>query len=120
VPFGRAGCPGASQSSGQLNENFSRPEVWLGGGCKFQRDGTSTRRNGGQVDAEWRLPSLVTTSVNFAVLLTLRTQDFHLVFLCIQTILDVKSGFLQVSHAAFEMFNPVFRLWQAGSRFAQH
>src|ERR1035437_3582997 len=34
----------------------------LGAGCKFQRDGTGTRRNGGQVDAEWRLPSLVTTS----------------------------------------------------------
>src|ERR1035437_52887 len=26
----------------------------LGAGCKFQRDGTGTRRNGGQVDAEWR------------------------------------------------------------------
>src|ERR1035441_2624259 len=37
-------------------------KVWRGGGCKFQRDGTSIRRNGGQVDAEWRLPSLVTTS----------------------------------------------------------
>jgi len=62
VPFGRAGCPGASQSSGHLNKKFSGPEVWLGGWVQFQRDGTSTRRNGGQVDAEWRLPSLVTTS----------------------------------------------------------
>jgi hypothetical protein len=33
----------------------------LGAGA-FQCDGTGTRRNGGQVDAEWRLPSLVTTS----------------------------------------------------------
>src|ERR1039457_763212 len=36
-------------------------KVWLGGGCKFQRDGTGTRRNGGRVDAQWRQPSLVTT-----------------------------------------------------------
>src|ERR1039458_1494927 len=35
-------------------------KVWRGGGCKFQRDGTGTRRNGGRVDAECRLPSLVT------------------------------------------------------------
>ena len=61
VPFGRAGCLGASQSSGHLNENFSGPEVWLGGGCLSARR-NGTRRNGGQVDAEWRLPSLVTTS----------------------------------------------------------
>src|ERR1035437_8245125 len=34
----------------------------LGAGCKFQRDGAGTRRNGGHVDAEWRLSSVVMTS----------------------------------------------------------
>jgi hypothetical protein len=61
VPFGRAGCPGASQSSGPPTEKFSWPEVWLVGRVQiiFATE-RAHKRNGGQIDAEWRRPGLVT------------------------------------------------------------
>ena len=62
VPFGRAGCFGASQSFG-LRRQASWLKVWLGGGCKFSATERAHKRNGGQIDAEWRLTGLVTTWV---------------------------------------------------------
>ena len=59
VPFGRAGCLGASQSFG-LRRQASWLKVWLGGGCKFSATERAHKRNGGQIDAQWRLPRLVT------------------------------------------------------------
>jgi hypothetical protein len=52
VPSGRAGCIGASQSSGLLNDKISWPEVWLGVGCKFGATERAHKRNGGRIDAE--------------------------------------------------------------------
>ena len=51
----------ASQSFG-LRRQASWLKVWRGGGCNFSATERAHKRNGGQVDAEWRLPSLVTTS----------------------------------------------------------
>jgi hypothetical protein len=61
VPFGRAGCLGASQSFG-LRRQASWLKVWRGGGCKFSATERAHKRNGGRIDAECRQPSLVTTS----------------------------------------------------------
>ena len=61
MPFGRAGCLGASQSFG-LRRQVRWLKVWRGGGCKFSATERAHKRNGGQIDAEYRLPSLVTTS----------------------------------------------------------
>jgi len=58
--FGRVGCLGASQSFG-LRRQASWLKVWRGGGCNFRATERAHKRNGGQVVAEWRLPSLVTT-----------------------------------------------------------
>jgi hypothetical protein len=61
VPFGRVGCLGASQSFG-LRRQASWLKVWRGGGCNFSATERAHKRNGGQIDAECRRPSLVTTS----------------------------------------------------------
>ena len=37
-------------------------KVWRGDGCNFSATERAHKWNGGQVDAEWRQPSLVTTS----------------------------------------------------------
>jgi hypothetical protein len=50
---------GASQSFG-LRRQASWLKVWRGGGCNFSATERAHKRNGGQIDAEWRLPSLVT------------------------------------------------------------
>jgi hypothetical protein len=52
VPFGRAGCFGASQSSGHLDEKFSGRKSGLGAGANFSATERAHKRNGGQVDAE--------------------------------------------------------------------
>src|ERR1039458_5890485 len=59
--FGRVGCLGASQSFG-LRRQASWLKVWRGAGCNFSATERAHKRNGGQVDAEWRRPGLVTTS----------------------------------------------------------
>src|ERR1035441_3458883 len=61
VPFGRVECFGASQSFG-LRRQASWLKVWRGGGCKFSATERAHKRNGDQIDAEWRLTGLVTTS----------------------------------------------------------
>src|ERR1035441_7444563 len=58
--FGHAWCPGASQSFG-LRRQAIWLKVWRGGGCKFSATERAHKRNVGQVDVEWRRPSLVTT-----------------------------------------------------------
>ena len=55
------GCPGARQSFG-LRRQASWLKVWRGGGWDFRATERAQKRNGGQVVAEWRLPSLVTNS----------------------------------------------------------
>ena len=55
------GVSWASQSF-CLRRQASWLKVWRGGGCKFIATERAHKRNGGQIDAEWRLPSLVTTS----------------------------------------------------------
>ena len=56
------GCFGASQFSGLLNQKFSWPEIWRGGRVDFDATERAHKRNGGQVDAECRRRSLVTTT----------------------------------------------------------
>ena len=56
------GAFGASQSFG-LRRQASWLKVWRGGGCKFSATERAHKRNGGQVDAECRWPSLVTTGM---------------------------------------------------------
>lgn len=52
---------GASQSF-SLRRQASWRKVWRGGECNFSATERAHKRNGGQVDAEWRRPSLVTTT----------------------------------------------------------
>jgi len=60
VQFGRVGCLGASQSF-KLRRQASWLKVWRGGGCRFNATERAHKRNGGQIDAECRRSSLVTT-----------------------------------------------------------
>jgi hypothetical protein len=53
------GSLGVSQSFG-LRRQASWLKVWRGGGCKFSATERAHKRNRGQIDAECRLPSLVT------------------------------------------------------------
>ena len=61
VPFGRVGCPGASQSFGLRVFPLAGSLAW-GPGANFSATERAHKRNGGWVAAEWRQPSLVTTS----------------------------------------------------------
>ena len=56
---------GQASLPGHLNEKYSCPEVWRGGGCNFSATERAHKRNGGQVDAEWRRRSLVTMKRRF-------------------------------------------------------
>ena len=60
-------------------------KVWHGGGCNFSATERAHKRNGDQIDAEWRLPSLVTTLQNskvFGMALQSNDQFFESQFLC--------------------------------------
>ena len=66
VPFGRAGVLGQASLSAYGSVRWLK--VWLGGGCNFGATERAHKRNGDQIDAEWRRPGLV---VNFDPILTL-------------------------------------------------